>query len=68
MKMVSWLAGIDPRYVPALAEAENCADVIGIGRVPADHLNMSSYLFAILMGTLTGEAQGTACPAGDERL
>ena len=57
MKMVSWLAGIDPKYVQALAEAEICADVIDMGRVPADHVNMLSYLFAILMGTLTGEAQ-----------
>ena len=53
------MMGIDPRCVQALAEAETCADVIGLARVPADHTNLSSYLFAILMGTLTGEAQET---------
>ena len=57
MKMVSWLAGIDPRYVQAVTEAENCVEAINLARVPADHASLSSYLFAILMGTLTGEAQ-----------
>ena len=57
MKMVSWLAGIDPRYVQAVTEAENRVETISLARVPANHASLSSYLFAILMGTLTGEAQ-----------